>query len=461
MRKINFLILLFLITTQCAVAENDSIFVISKINLSGNKITHDNIVFRELTFKIGDTITLSSYEKLKTKSSENLMNISVFNFVTITETIDNKNITVTIQLTERWYIWPIPVFDLADRNFNTWWKTKDFNRVNYGVDLAIFNFRGRNETLDLLLSLGFDEKYGFIYKIPYINKKQTLGLIISGNYIQSHEIALKDSNNKVVFYKNNESYPKKTINSSIGITYRRNIHNVHTFQFGFEKYMFNDILMQLNPEYSIDNLNETNYFTLYYQFKNDFRDYKPYPLKGHYFDMDFNKFGLGLFSDEVADFISFKTNYRKYFQISPKFYLASGITAMVNSKFPYFVQNGLGYIRDYARGYEHYVISGQGFGLIKNNLKYAILPQRVSKIHVIKTEKFNTIPYAFYVNLYADAAYVYNEKDNNYNSLVNKLLLGFGAGIDFVTYYDKVLRVEYSINRMGENGLFIHFMTSI
>jgi len=40
-------------------------------------------------------------------------------------------------------------------------------------------------------------------------------------------------------------------------------------------------------------------------------------------------------------------------------------------------------------------------------------------------------------------------------------MIGFGAGIDFVTYYDKVLRVEYSINRMGEKGLFIHFMTSI
>ena len=45
--------------------------------------------------------------------------------------------------------------------------------------------------------------------------------------------------------------------------------------------------------------------------------------------------------------------------------------------------------------------------------------------------------------------------------LDNKFIFGTGIGLDFVTYYDKVLRLEYGINDMGETGLFIHFVAPI
>jgi len=47
------------------------------------------------------------------------------------------------------------------------------------------------------------------------------------------------------------------------------------------------------------------------------------------------------------------------------------------------------------------------------------------------------------------------------NQLENSLLIGYGLGIDFVTYYDLVFRLEYSMNRMNEHGFFIHFMAPI
>ncbi len=97
---------------------------------------------------------------------------------------------------------------------------------------------------------------------------------------------MKDSNNKVVFYKNNDFYPKQSLSSSIGLTYRNNIHNTHSIQFGIENYKFSDSLLQKNENYTVDNQNKLNYFTLYYQFKNDYRNYKPYPLQGHYFDIE-------------------------------------------------------------------------------------------------------------------------------------------------------------------------------
>ena len=246
-----------------------------------------------------------------------------------------------------------------------------------------------------------------------------------------------------------------------GLTYRRNIHNSHNLQLSYENYTFSDTLIKLNPNYSTLQQNSSKYFSFYYQYKNDYRDYKPYPLQGHYFDIEINKSGIGMLNDEKTNFFSIKSTYRKFWKISSRFYDAIGFTANTTPDYPYYVQNGLGFGHDFVRGYEYYVISGQGFGLLKTNLKYALLPQRVSKINFIKTDKFNTIPYTFYVNLFADAAYVYKKNDDINNSLVNNLLIGMGIGIDFVTYYDKVLRVEYSVNKKGDSGLFIHFMTSI
>jgi len=40
--------------------------------------------------------------------------------------------------------------------------------------------------------------------------------------------------------------------------------------------------------------------------------------------------------------------------------------------------------------------------------------------------------------------------------LANTLLGGAGAGLDFVTAYDVVVRVEYSFTTQRTNGFFLH-----
>ena len=43
------------------------------------------------------------------------------------------------------------------------------------------------------------------------------------------------------------------------------------------------------------------------------------------------------------------------------------------------------------------------------------------------------------------------------NNLTNSLLIGRGISLDYVTYYDKLLRIEFSVNHLGEKGVFLHF----
>jgi hypothetical protein len=90
-----------------------------------------------------------------------------------------------------------------------------------------------------------------------------------------------------------------------------------------------------------------------------------------------------------------------------------------------------------------------------------LLPTKILKFNFIKTEKFNIIHYAIYLNLFIDLGYVYDDEFYQNNTLSNSFQYGTGVGIDFVTYYDIVIRFEYSMNKMKETGFFIHFKASI
>ena len=98
---------------------------------------------------------------------------------------------------------------------------------------------------------------------------------------------------------------------------------------------------------------------------------------------------------------------------------------------------------------------------ICDNTKYTERKPKIAKIPKLPFEKFNTFHYALYANMFADAGYVKNKINFQNNKLSNSFLCGFGVGIDFVTYYDLVFRLEYSFNKMLEHSFFPHLGPSI
>jgi len=460
----------FYIFSPPVFSQDTSKVIIGKICITGNKVTKERIILRELTFGKGDTVSWGKWGIMLEKSRQNLMNAALFNFVEIDTLRPNDSLAITdvqIKVTERWYTWPFPIFQFGDRNFNTWWKTKDFSRLDYGLFLQQFNFLGRKQTINLRLLYGYDENYSLIYDIPYINRRQTLGTGFAIGYARNHEVPYSTENDKLKFYKDENAYPKTDFFSWFQLSYRFGIYESLIMQLHYDKYHFSDSLIYKNNNYSLHNATDIEYFTFYLLFKADHRDYKPYPLNGYYFDYELTKNGLGIMKNEKTNVLFSKFTLRNFWKLGGRFYFASGLTAKVSSDNiqPYFLQRGLGYQRDFVRGYEYYVADGQNYFLGKFNFKYQLVRQQIYKLPFLKTEKFNRIPYAFYLNLFSDFAYVkslrYENHDTFTNSLPDSWLNGNGLGIDFVTYYDKVIRLEYSVNKKGESGFFIHFMTSI
>lgn len=441
--------------------------VIRSIGLEGNKQTRASIIFRELNFHVGDTVLDKNLGLLLKTSRDNVFNTRLFNFVTFDTSFQtgHPGLDITIHVVERWYILPLPYLEISDRNFNAWWETRDFSRLTYGVDLTFSNARGKNETLTLLTHFGFNQLYGFSYRIPYINRKQTLGVGFGADAEFNHEVVVQSAGNKPVYYKDPSLFPKELVTGYLEFVLRPNIYSFHTFQLGYDSYYLQDTLLRI-PGFSLSQANHQQFVSIYYQYKMDHRDVQYYPLKGYYFDVEFSH----SIPYAIAHNTYIKSNLRKFWQIYNRWYFASGLTLKfsMEKQQPYYLQRGLGYGREYVRGYEYYIIDGQHFILSKNNVKFALIPPYILRLPFLRSSKFNTVPLALYLNIFADLGYVYHYDQGSGdhlsgagNTLQNVLLVGYGAGLDFTTYYDVVIRCEFAMNLLGKPGLYLHFLAPI
>lgn len=437
--------------------------MISNICIQGNKITKENIILRELLFEKNDTILTNGLSEIITKSRENLLNTSLFNFVTIdTFRLDSTNMNITITVIERWYIWPFPIFEIADRNFNVWWKTKDFSRTNYGVYIVKDNFRGQKETIKFKFQLGYNEEVAFSYNIPYINKKQTIGLGIAASYSRNHEVNYATENNEQLFFKDEDGYIRKRYSGGIRLSYRKSQRTLHYFETKYSFASVGDTIAKLNPDYFLNSNTSFQYFSGYYRFEYDERNSKYYPITGYYFSFEALKNVFGVIGDSKLNSDYVIISNKNFFKLSSRWYAATGIKAKISvpGKPPYALQKALGYY-DFVRGYDYYVVDGQHFGLLKSEIRFVLVPTQIAQIPFVKSEKFNKIHYTIYLNAYADAGYVWDKYYYSNNSLSNTFLLSGGISLNYVTYYDKMIGIDYSINKMKESGIFLHYIAPI
>jgi len=431
----------------------DSLWV-NNINIQGNSITKEKIILRELVFQKGDIVASDKINMLIQKSRENLLNTSLFNFVTINYTILGNTISFTIDLQERWYIWPYPILEHADRNLSSFIRNQEWSRVDYGLFLLINNFRGRKELLKLKGIFGYNNRFVISYYNPYLNKSQKLGAGFDLDYLRNHELHFNVVNDKLEYLKISERYLRETIKTSVFFTYRPQIYTFHFLNLKYTRLSVNDTINKLNEQYLPGNQNQMDFFTLGYSFDLDKRNSKVYPLTGYRFYIMALKDGFGILTNESNS--SIESILDIGFRLNKKFYWQSGLLAYtkIENANSFYFSEAIGY-KNYIRGMEYYVSHGDSYLLLKSNFKYEIIPQKELELKFIPTEKFSKAHYAIYMNIFFDAGYV-NSSYNLNNNILNEFLYSGGVGIDLVTYYDKVLRIEYSLNKFGEHGIFLH-----
>ncbi|MBL7870492.1 MAG: BamA/TamA family outer membrane protein [Cyclobacteriaceae bacterium] len=434
---------------------------INRVIIIGNKITREKIISRELTLKPGDTISTTRLEKVLPQDQRKIYNLRLFNSVTVRWLeVTQSQVDLLIEVNERWYTFPVPIFELSDRNFNEWWQNydHDFKRVNYGLRLYQYNFRGRNETLRLTAQFGFTRRFELSYRIPYIDRQQKHGLIFDFNFSEPKNLGYNTEDHKLVF-KEGRKVLKTAKGFGVTYTFRRSFYETHSFNFSYQNNHVVDSIAILNPNYyGNDRVNQI-YGALTYSFNSEHRDVVAYPLKGYQFTVFAQKVGLG-FGTDVSQWEA-NITYARYFDLTKNFYLSNFSSAYLSTPLhqPYNLYSALGYRKQLVKGYEVYVIEGPKFFLNKTTFRKKIY-SRTWDLEQMPLEQFRYFPLTIYLKSFADLGYVENYpyyQENNFNTrLSNKLLAGAGAGIDIVTAYDAVFRLEYTFTREKTQGFFFH-----
>ena len=300
---------------------------------------------------------------------------------------------------------------------------------------------------------GFKEHYLLAYNIPYFNKNKTIGINTNLQFFRRKKTHYKtDSNILKYFESDNISSIDYDLNTQI--IYRKNIHQIHKLKFSYLQSNIADSIAILNPNYLGNGNTKTSLLNLTYNFEYEKRDYIIYPLHGSALNLGLKKY----FSSSSTNHLEAYLKLEKYVSPINRVYLGSSFKAKYSTEGnqPYFIQKALGF-DDYIRGYEYYVIDGQSFWLSKTALKFSLVEKTNFNIPYVKMKQFNKSHYSIYLGIFSDLGYVVNNQNLHNSNLNNSVLWGKGIAMDYVTYYDKLLRIEYSFNHLGEKGVFLHF----
>ena len=429
----------------------DSSVIIGDIIIAGNKKTKNKIILRELLVKKGDTLSLNSLNEKLQQSRAFVFNTQLFVDVTVTVAKQDSNkVAVLVLVKERWYIFPVPYFKLIDRNFNEWWvnQNKDLSRVNYGLKFFHNNLSGRNDNLNIALITGYNTQVTLRYENPFINKKLTNGFAIGFTHSKQKEINYNTGlDNKQEFLKLENEFAKTYTRVEFAFSNRPDQVIKHVFKVAYTWEQVSDSIIIANKNYYGVNVNKLSYADFFYSLQYFNTNYNVYPTKGFIGGLTIFKRGL----NSISDFTQVSIGVSVIKPISKPVFFRTSLNATI--KFPYspnYVnQNLFGYGDFQIRGLENYVVDGSAGILSKNTLTVKMFDINLKL--PIKSKTLNVIPFKFYGKFFSDFGYSHNPYVNN-DLLSNKLMYSYGFGLDIVSIYDFVFKIEYSFNQLGSQG---------
>jgi len=438
------------------VQDTNRLFVIHDISITGNNKTKPAIILRELPFKVNEQYPLSLIVQQFKKARKQLMNTGLFHEVIVSlKNLDGYGVDVNVEVQEKWYIWPKAFLKPVDKNFGEWWHESDrsMDRINYGISLSHNNFTGHNDKLRISLMNGYTRQISLQYYGLWLDNELKWSTSGGVSYGQNREVNYMTLRNKQVPIKSNGEFLHSNTGGFFQVNYRPAIKTIHTFGVGYTYENIADTVLKLNPSFS-SSANTIQYPELFYKLSYFDVDYIPYPTRGFMGEASLKRKGLGMKSSVNLWELTAKAS--QTWPLSSKSFFNLRATGMVKLPFaqPYTGKQFIGYEGKYIQGYEYYVIDGVAGGYAKATVAHLIFNTHIS----IPSQRFkclNNIPIKMYAKTFVNTGYIYNTSVGE-NKLTNTFLYSGGIGLDLISFNDFVIKIEWSFNRLGENGLYLH-----
>ena len=433
MQKLNlFLIIFICLGYQTFPAKLDSLIykgkyfaVIDSVEIRGNKITEDDIILRELTFNIGDTVS----NKMIEYDRERIFSLGIFTRVNLyIKKVNEENILV-IDVDESWYIYPIPFVELKDR---------DWKKFSYGLDVVIQNFRGRNELLQARGSLGYDPSVRLSYYKPEIIKGSDI-------YLNSL-ISYSNVRNKSYIAESllGRQFDQRIFQTLITIGKRFGSYHRLGVDFGYNYVASPTFIKGISA--SNERIDRMPVIGASYSY--DSRDLVQFPKNGIYFATSIQFKGLGL--NDIKYQIA-NLDFREYRPIVDNLYFKWRFASRIafGNLVPYYDFSFLGY-NERIRGHFNDVQEGNNYYLGSAEFYYPLIKDINVNIDFIPILPKSLLSYriALYTQIFGDAGAA---KLRHHKLNFNDFQSGYGLGLTLLLLPYNAARFEFALNELGRS----------
>lgn len=430
---------------------------VADIHVFGTQKTKSFMVTRVMNFEVGDKLDKASLKETIRVNHDNIYNLAIFNKVEIKDSINGDSIYFDVTVKERWYLFPISYVAFEERTFGEWWEDKDLDRMVYGLGAQWRNVTGRAEDFYFYGQLGYSRRFSIVYDRPFIIPKWKIDGGFSYRYVNRKEIGFGTEDGILQLARLTREQMQTSHSATASLKKRITPRKIFTLGFSYQWFRPHDSVAFYNDRYLTTTNSIERYPSIFLRYVDDQRDIQSFPLEGYKLQAGIRQSGFGFAG--TARFMKGNFRYAQFIPLgqSGRFNFSWGIQEhfLFGNEVPFFDKNFLGF-DNFVRGYEKYVIDGSFMHINKAEMKFAIIPRHIIHVKQIPFRRFQDFPIGLYLTLFADAGIVIDETFSNSDQfLKDRLLTGAGAGVNFITIYDLLLRLEYSFNHLGEGNFFL------
>jgi outer membrane protein assembly factor BamA len=449
---------------------------VSRIQLIGNQNTRPWVIKRELTFQEGDSLPEDQLYEILAQNQRNVHNLNLFLMVHVMPVRKRDSLEVQIWVKERFPLGGQPIFAIQERNsydIVAALTARDFHRLVYGGYGVSRNLTGRGELIDLTLQWGFSRRVRLRLERPNILPRFNVDLRMGASYTRQPEIMVGTVRGQVQWIEVASEPLQRSYEVFLGLNKRFGLYKSLYTELSYAHYRLADSLYAFTLEgtphrYLTGQNGREQFLNLNVIAEWDRRDWRSFPMAGYQLRL-MGRLAGG--PGATTRFAKVGASWAQYVPLTPRFNLAYGFQSIYTfgRDVPFFEKSQVGILRyefpgisTELRGYEPYIVDGTFLNLAKTELKFALFPYQNLYWEWVPLKSLRSFALGCYLSTFVDLGYVSDQSINNHDTfLKEKLLSGYGVGLNLIGIYDMLVRVELTRNHLGQSGIYLHGTLSI
>ena len=414
-------------------APSPVIGIVDTIIVAGNEKTEDYVILDEMTIKPGSLLTHDALEYDRGR----IYSLGLFTRVDILyDSLGTKHF-LFVDVRERWYIIPIPIFGFRDG---------DPHKFFFGGGLLHYNFRGRNQKLYGSVVFGYDPALSFSFTDPQMDREHNLYFGVSLGYSRVKNRSVIQSDLTGDFYERHED-----INGTLGK--RFNLFESAGINVGVHDVSITSYL----PGRTVSPNGHDTYIYASASYMYDSRNLREYATDGTMVSLYVTKNGFG---ESTLSYTRFGADGREYIPFGGGFSLATRVfgSMVAGGLVPTYAHTYFG-AGERIRGYYREVVEGEDIAGGTLELRYSLLDARTFFFTAVPMPaEFSVWRFGISLALFTDTGAAWFRGTRLTPA---SFATGYGGGIHFLLPYSIILRTEYAWNEFGVGQFIIDFRGNI